>query len=83
VPGGRTVDVDDRGALSGPPAQFSTDGRTLREVSAWAGPWAIDERWWDAGSSRRANRFQLVDGAGLAWLLVLDDHQWWAEARYD
>jgi protein ImuB len=29
------------------------------------------------------NRFQLVDSAGGAWLLVLDDSGWWAEARYD
>ncbi|MCU1584400.1 MAG: polymerase [Microbacteriaceae bacterium] len=80
---GVAVDIDDRGTLSGLPAQFSPDGRTLRSVSAWAGPWTIDERWWDADTSRRASRFQLVDETGAAWLLVLENHEWGTEARYD
>ena len=80
---GNAVDVDERGALSGTPVQFSSDGRTLLPVGAWTGPWTIDERWWDAGDCRRAHRFQLVDGAGVAWLLVLENHHWWIEARYD
>ncbi|MET4704676.1 DNA polymerase Y family protein [Frigoribacterium sp. UYMn621] len=80
---GSAVDLDERGVLSGVPARFSTDGRTLHPVAAWAGPWIIDERWWDADSFRRASRFQVVDDAGVAWLLVLDSRVWWAEARYD
>jgi protein ImuB len=80
---GTAVRVDERGTLSAPPAQFSDAGRQARQVSAWAGPWPIDERWWDAASARRVNRFQLVDEEGTAWLLVLEDERWWAEARYD
>lgn len=80
---GLAVDLDERGVLSGMPAQFSTNGRTLLAVSAWAGPWTIDERWWDAANARRASRFQVVDDAGDAWLLVLENSRWWAEARYD
>ena len=80
---GIPVDLDERGMLSGIPARFSTDGRTLRPVAAWAGPWTIDERWWDADALRRASRFQVVDDAGAAWLLVLDSRVWWTEARYD
>ncbi|MHC5796324.1 DNA polymerase Y family protein [Lacisediminihabitans sp. FW035] len=80
---GVAVDLDSRGVLSGTPARFSTDGRTLSTVAAWAGPWTVDERWWDAATFRRASRFQVVDDAGAAWLLVLDSHLWWVEARYD
>ena len=80
---GHAVDLDERGVLSGIPARFSTDGRTLCPVTAWAGPWTIDERWWDVETSRRASRFQIVDDAGAAWLLALERHVWWAEARYD
>ncbi len=80
---GAPVDIDDRGLLSADPSRFSTDGRTIGTISAWAGPWAIDVRWWDAGSARRASRFQVVDDRGSAWLLVLEDHRWWVEARYD
>lgn len=87
---GRSVTVDDRGALSAAPTEFSAgaSGSTLRKVIAWAGPWIVDERWWDPSTSRRASRFQVVDDSGIAWLLVLrndgpDDGNWVAEARYD
>ncbi|GAB3045408.1 DNA polymerase Y family protein [Parafrigoribacterium mesophilum] len=80
---GTAVRVDERGILSAPPAQFSDAGRRARQVSAWAGPWPVDERWWDAASARRVNRFQLVDEEGTGWLLVLQGESWWAEARYD
>ncbi|MEO6826202.1 MAG: DNA polymerase Y family protein [Microbacteriaceae bacterium] len=52
-------------------------------VAAWAGPWPIEERWWDADSARTVNRFQMVDADGAAWLLLYSNGQWWAEARYD
>ncbi|MEO7006340.1 MAG: DNA polymerase Y family protein [Terrimesophilobacter sp.] len=80
---GTAVRVNERGTLSAPPAQFSDAGAQARRVSAWAGPWPVDERWWDAASARRADRFQLVDEEGAAWLLVLEGERWWAEARYD
>ncbi len=93
---GGAITVDDRGALSSAPAQFSASatGRDMRTITAWAGPWPIDERWWDADTHRRAHRFQVVDAGGTAWLLVLEENltasgaahgpgSWWAEARYD
>ena len=52
-------------------------------VLSWAGPWAIDEHAWDPVRHRSASRFQVVDEAGTAWLLVLQAGRWWAEARYD
>lgn len=80
--GGREVVVDDRGELSDVPVQFTPPGRKPGPVAAWAGPWPVTERWWESGGTR-LNRFQFVDDAGGAWLLVLDDSGWWAEARYD
>lgn len=84
-PSGEDVSVDDRGTLSAPPAQFSPTGtgRDRRRITAWAGPWTVDERWWDLDNRTRAHRFQVVDAAGVAWLLVLDAAGWSAEARYD
>lgn len=79
---GNSVTIDDRGNLSNTPAAFSTGGEFC-SIGAWAGPWPIDERWWDEPLARHCNRFQVVDGDGLAWLLVLDTGSWWAEARYD
>jgi protein ImuB len=80
---GRAVSVDERGELSAPPAVMVSQTGSRRELTAWAGPWPLDERWWDAAAARTASRFQVVDGAGMAWLLVLDAEGWWAEGRYD
>ncbi len=80
---GRVVGVDDRGELSAPPAVMVSQTGSRRELTAWAGPWPLDERWWDAETARTASRFQVVDGDGMAWLLVLDGEGWWAEGRYD
>lgn len=82
---GESVDVDRRGALSAPPAWFSPTppgDRRLR-VQDWAGPWPVMERWWDPARARRIDRLQLVDERGEAWLLLLERHRWWLEARYD
>ena len=52
------------------------------EIRAWAGPWPLDERWWDTGRRRRA-RLQVVTGDGQARLLTLEHGQWHLEATYD
>jgi len=80
---GRPVAVDERGTLSAPPAAMVSATGARRPLTAWAGPWPLQERWWDAEAARSTNRFQAVDSEGVAWLLVLDDDGWWAEGRYD
>jgi len=80
---GDGVTVDARGVLSAAPDRFSADGSTLLGIRAWAGPWPLNERWWDAQKARSAHRFQVVDARGAAWLLVLEGGLWHAEARYD
>ena len=78
---GDAVAVDERGTLSAPPGRMTAGAKTLR-LTAWAGPWPVDERWW-SDDGQRAWRFQAIDDSGCAWLLVLDAGGWWAEARYD
>ncbi|MFC5501579.1 DNA polymerase Y family protein [Lysinimonas soli] len=83
---GRPVAVDERGELSAAPAAIVSSGtgaRARRTITAWAGPWPLEQRWWDAAAARSMQRFQAVDGEGVAWLLVLDHEGWWAEGRYD
>lgn len=81
---GDIVLVDDRLRVTGAPAAFApAAGGATRPIRSWAGPWPLDERWWDATQRRRLHRLQVVDEAGIAWLLVLDGGSWWAEARYD
>lgn len=79
---GDTLAVDGRGALNGTPASMSSGRSTLR-LTAWAGPWTVDEQWWDAARASRTSRFQVVDTTGTAWLLALEHGRWWAEGRYD
>lgn len=80
--GGEHVDVDERGNVSAVPAMLAEGGRR-RAIQAWAGPWPVVERGWDAVRSRRAHRFQVVDADGSAWLLICEAETWSAEASYD
>ncbi len=80
--GGGEVAVDERGRLSAEPQALTVGGRPV-PVTAWAGPWPVNERAWDGQRQRQANRFQVVDESGAAWLLWRDARGWWAEARYD
>ena len=93
---GQPVQVSGRGVVSAPPAQFrlmSGDeasgwrpGRT-RDIAAWAGPWPIDERWWEPEGHRRLARFQVIteDPAGdqRGYLVVAEHRRWWVAALYD
>ena len=73
--GGELVDVDERGNVSAVPAMLTEGGRR-RAIEAWAGPWPVVERGWDAARARRAHRFQVVDADGSAWLLVCEGDAW-------
>ena len=76
------VAVDARGELTADPVALVSAGRR-RRVEGWAGPWPIVERGWDPVRARRAHRFQIVDEAQTAWLLVCEDAVWHVEGRYD
>ncbi|MGV8877103.1 MAG: DNA polymerase Y family protein, partial [Rhodoglobus sp.] len=78
-----TVSVDDRGQVVAAPTRLAASDFRSRMLIAWAGPWPLESRWWEAKSPGRSWRFQAVDDTGCAWLLVLDAGGWWAEARYD
>lgn len=81
---GEPVRVDERGALSAPPSLFSpAERRATSDVRAWAGPWPLQQRWWDPDRHRAAQRLQLVETDGTAWLLLLEEGRWRAEGRYD
>lgn len=79
---GEEVRVSARGRLSCPPARLGRAG-VLRPVVAWAGPWPLEERWWDPSSQRRRARLQVVLEDGSAHLLSLERGSWRLEASYD
>ena len=80
---GIAVGVSGRAVVSAPPVLLSADGGPWLAVTAWAGPWPVTERWWDAAGGRRRARFQLVTEDGNAWLAAVQDGQWLIEASYD
>jgi protein ImuB len=82
------VCVTDRGAVIRPPAQLSIGGNDPVPVTSWAGPWPVDERWWDPAMSARVVRLQLVDLHGRAYLVVGEmsgdgGPRWAVEGVYD
>ena len=65
------------------PGPQVADSNKLHPVTAWAGPWPVEERWWDEEAENRLARFQLVGADGRAWLFAVRNTHWWAEASYD
>jgi protein ImuB len=77
------------------PAAGRNSGAAGR-VSWWAGPWPVDERWWDAGHSStrqvglgRTARMQVLlealseAGPGCAMLLCYRQRRWYLEGVYE
>jgi protein ImuB len=89
---GAPVIVSGRGVMSAHPAQFrllSGDetsgwrrGKT-RTISSWAGPWPVEERWWEPEKHRRLARFQVVTDDNRGYLVIAEHQQWWVSALYD
>jgi protein ImuB len=79
---GEPFSIDGRGITNGVPGVVVLDGRQL-EVTAWAGPWPLDEQWWQPASARRRARLQVVVGGGVAYLLAQEHGRWLLEGRYD
>lgn len=80
---GRPVGVSARGLASAAPATVRIEGSPPRTVVGWAGPWPVDERWWDPEHHRRRARFQAQLDDGTALLLALEGGHWSQEAVYD
>jgi protein ImuB len=83
-PAGQPVAVNERGTVTCEPTRFHTGSSPgWQPVEAWAGPWPVDEQWWEAGVRGRVARFQVVGADGRAWLMRCDGDRWWTEAGYD
>src|SRR5829696_4650066 len=80
---GASVAVDGRGLLGSLPSRVRVRGRAWSAITAWAGPWLVDERWWDPAAHRRLVRLQATTDQGTAYLLRLAGGHWWVEATYD
>jgi protein ImuB len=80
---GEPVRVSARLELTGAPALLLVGTAAPVEITGWAGPWPVDERWWAPAEARRRARFQVALADGRALLLSLTRGQWLVEAIYD
>lgn len=85
---GNPVRVTARGLFSADPFRLNAPGRNGR-LSWWAGPWSVDERWWENGRSGRTARAQVLLGReqnpdqAQALLLCYRQRRWYLEGAYD
>jgi protein ImuB len=86
------VMVSGRGVISARPTSLrlmmGDDSRGWRAgphrpIVAWAGPWPVEERWWEPEAHRRLARFQVVTDDHNGYLVIAEKQRWWISARYD
>jgi protein ImuB len=80
---GQTLTVDERLALNGAPASAAVGREAPVEVTGWAGPWPVQERWWAPEEATSLARFQLALADGRVLLAAYADGRWRVEASYD
>ncbi len=97
---GDPVRVTSRGLFSTAPARLVAAGAADRSggLSWWAGPWPVDERWWDPAASeggeavrgvgavkygRTARAQVLLADGGRAMLLCYRQRRWYLEGVYE
>jgi protein ImuB len=80
---GEKISVDGRGMLSDIPAGMARPGGRVHRVQSWAGPWPLDERWWDSQRHNRQAQLQVELDDNSAHLVAIQGGQWWLEATYD
>jgi protein ImuB len=84
---GNSVRVTSRGLFSADPARLTSRGRDER-LRWWAGPWSVDERWWDpdraaTDTGGRTARIQVLLEGERALLLCYRQRRWYLEGIYD
>jgi protein ImuB len=78
---GGAIGVSGRGEVSASPATLVVRG-AARPLRSWAGPWLIDQRWWEPLRHRRLAQFQIVTDDGDAYLVAAERQRWWILAAY-
>ncbi|EID17033.1 DNA polymerase Y family protein [Mycobacterium xenopi] len=80
---GNPVRVTNRGLFSADPARLTAHGCDDR-LRWWAGPWPVDERWWDPEQARgRTARMQVLLESERALLLCYRQRRWYLEGIYE
>jgi len=85
---GDSVRVTERGMFTADPVRLAGSG-FRGALRWWAGPWLVDERWWDPARAKgRTARAQVLvadgaDGVGRALLLCYRQRRWYLEGVYE
>nr|WP_156297199.1 DNA polymerase Y family protein [Mycobacterium paragordonae] len=84
---GNPIRVTSRGVFSADPARLAVRGRD-DQLRWWAGPWPVDERWWDDRSEAgqragRVARAQVLLEGERALLLCYRQRRWFLEGIYE
>jgi protein ImuB len=86
---GNSIRVTSRGLFSADPARLTSRDRDER-LRWWAGPWPVDERWWDpdqaaAGTARAQVLLagRRASDPGIAMLLCYRQRRWYLEGIYE
>jgi protein ImuB len=84
---GNPIRVTSRGMFSADPARLTVPGRwggQDDQLRWWAGPWPVDERWWDAqAGGGRVARAQVLLENERALLLCYRQRRWYLEGIYE
>ena len=79
---GDPVRVTGRGLFSSAPARL-VEASDSSVLSWWAGPWPVDERWWEASQNGGRTARAQVLVAGRAMLLCYRQRKWYVEGVYE
>lgn len=79
---GAPVLVTERGVFDSVPDRLRW-GTRVWQLRGWAGPWSVDERWWDPAASHNAARAQVLLDEPKALLLAFHDSAWSVEGVYE
>lgn len=78
---GVTITASKRGVLSSQPHLVCLDGQQ-RLITDFAGPWTVDDQWWDTQHRSRGVYLQVVVEDGDAFLLWSSKGRWYLAGCY-
>ncbi len=79
---GQPVRVTERGVFAAAPVRLRWEQR-LWQLQAWAGPWPVEQRWWDPAAAQSAARAQVQLADTKALLLLYEAGGWSVEGVYE
>jgi protein ImuB len=85
---GAQVAITTRYETTGKPCHVAINGSAPRKIVGWAGPWPVDERWWESPHPKPRARLQILldegtDQTALLLVTTTEAPLWLVEGWYD